>query len=211
LVFHTAQKKGSMNNLIRHTSWVVLAIFLSSCSAKNISSSYYFEHQDQVEKIEESYKAIYKRSPFTLAFADKQFRIVTLDILTDSMSYIYEFEVDEPRLNDTLLKYHLPVTGVNTLIHDMLAIHCTWVNNFDYYVDEKKRSTIFLSIKPTVSHPFLSDKRYYILTFFNQPQYFDEQGRLVDKRKAKRIRKINGEIFHRITDKVCYTVSSQFR
>jgi hypothetical protein len=68
-----------------------------------------------------------------------------------------------------------------------------------------------MSIKPVMlSIPF-SNKKFYILTYFPQPQYFDSAGHLLDKRKLSRLRKINGEIFKRINDKVCYTISGDFR
>lgn len=188
-----------------------VAAILFSCSAKNISSGYYYEHQKVLEKIEVSYKELYKQKPFTVAFTDKAFRTVTVEIITDSLSYIYDFTIHEPRLSDTLGKYSLNAKAVNMLIDQMQSIRCTWVNNFDYYVDEQKKSLILISIKPVSPRPLLSYKKYYVLTFYAQPQLFDEQGRLLDKRKQRRLRKINGEIFHRINDKVCYTISGQFR
>ena len=191
--------------------FTIIIALLFSCSAKNISSNYYYEHEKVLDSIQQSYKELYKKKPFTIAFNDKAFSTVTVELITDTLTYIYEFGANEKRLNDTLHKFHLDSTGVNRLIRRMQSIRCTWVNNFDYYVDEQKRSLIFISIKPVVFHPFLSYKKYYILTYFSQPQHFDEQGRLLDKKKLRQLRKINGEIFRRINDKVCYTISGQFR
>jgi hypothetical protein len=68
-----------------------------------------------------------------------------------------------------------------------------------------------MSIKPVaLKRPFAYAK-YYVLTYFPQPQYFDSEGRLLQKRRLKELRKINGEIFKRINSKVCYTVSGRFR
>ena len=201
-----------MNNKLSSAYCVlVIATLLFSCSAKKISTNYYYEHEKELDKIEESYKELYRQKPFTIAFTDKNFRVVTIEIITDALTYIYEFGVNEPRLNDSLYKYNIDSAEVNKLINLMQSIHCTWVNNFDYYVDDQKRSLIFISIKPVVLHPILSYKKYYILTYFSQPQHFDSQGRLLDKRRLRRLRKINGEVFWRINDKVCYTVSGQFR
>ncbi len=188
-----------------------IIMLLFSCSAKKITSDFYFEHQTVLEEIEQSYKKLYAQKPFNVAFTDKEFRTVSLEIITDTLSYIYDFAVHEPRLNDTLRKYHLNVEGVNHLIDLMVGIRCTWVNNFDYYVDELQRNLILISVKPVGLHPVLSYKKYYVLTFFSQPQHFDEKGRLLDKRRLRRLRKINGEIFMRINDKVCYAISGQFR
>ncbi len=200
-----------INRMMSGLLAAVVVTGLYSCSAKNISSNYYYEHEKVLEKIEQSYKELYRQKPFTLAFTDKDFRTVSVEIITDSLSYIYEFTVGEPRLSDTLRKYNFSATGITRLIDLMQSIRCTWVNNFDYYVDEQKKFLILISIKPVALHPLLTYKKYYILTFYSQPQQFDEKGRLLDKRKRRRLRKINGEIFHRINDKVCYTVSGQFR
>jgi hypothetical protein len=78
-------------------------------------------------------------------------------------------------------------------------------------VDEKKSSMIFMSIKPVALKAPFAYQKYYTLTYFPQPQYFDSEGHLLDKKKLKRLRKINGEIFNRINDKVCYTISGDFR
>ena len=186
-------------------------LILYSCSAKIITSRYYFENEKVLDQIEETYTKIYRGKPFSIAFTDKYFRTVSLDIITDSLTYIYEFDVYEKRMGDTAFKYGMDSAGLNKLLSLMRSIRCTWVNNYDYYVDGQKKSLIYISIKPTVFHPVLSYKKYYILTYFSQPQHFDGAGRLLDKRKLRRLRKINGEIFYRINDRVCYTISGQFR
>jgi hypothetical protein len=201
-----------MNNpVVKALSAAGIIMFLYSCSAKKITSDYYYQHQPVLEEMEQSYKKLYAQKPFTLAFTDKEFRTVSLEIITDTLSYIYDFGVHEPRLNDTLRKYNMNVEGVNHLVNLMVGIRCTWIDNFDYYVDEQRRTLILISIKPVALRPILSYKKYYILTFFSQPQHFDAQGRLLDKRRLRRLRKINGEVFQRINDKVCYTISGQFR
>lgn len=206
------QKMEQMpTKLIRTILSAGILCFLLSCSSKNISTRFYYQNQKALDRIEESYKKLYPRQPFNVAFTDKSFTTVSLQIITDTLTYIYLFEVNEPRLTDTLLKYHLDAPKVVELIKDIQAIRCTWINNYNYYVDEKKNSLIFMSIKPmAISSPF-TYKKYYILTYFPQPQYFDSAGHLLDKRKLSRLRKINGEIFKRINDKVCYTISGSFR
>jgi len=182
-----------------------------SCSPKNISTKYYYENSNVLDKIEETYKELYQQQPFNIAFTDRRFKTIAVEIITDSLSYIYEFEVIEPRLYDTLIKYHINAPKALELIQQIQSIHCTWINSYNYYEDEAVNSLIFMSIKPKVlSSPF-SNKKYYILTYFEQPQYFDSYGRLLDKKELRRVREINGEIFKRINNKVCYTVSGTFR
>ena len=200
--------------LTKQTAGILFTIitgFMLSCSPKNISTKYYYQNEKALDKIEESYKSIYKQTPFNVGFTDRDFNNLTLEIITDTLSYIYEFTLNEKRLTDTLLKYNLKATPVIDIIQQMHTIRCAWINQSDYYVDEKKYSLIFMSIKPVaLKRPFAYSK-YYVLSYFPQPQYFDSEGRLLQKRKLKDLRKINGEIFKRINSKVCYTISGRFR
>lgn len=188
-----------------------IVYFLLSCSSPKISTRYYYQNKKALDRIEETYKKLYGQQPFNIAFTDKTFNTVSLQIITDTLNYIYLFEVNEPRLTDTLLKFHLDAPGVIELIRQTKAIQCAWINNYDYYVDEKRNTMIFMSIKPVMPGTPFSYKKFYVLAYFPQPQYFDSTGHLLDKRKFNRLRKINGEIFRRINDKVCYTISGSFR
>lgn len=190
---------------------ITLAAGLFSCSPKNISGKYYLQNEKILDKIEESYKELYELGPFAVAFTDKQFHTVSIEIITDSLKYIYEFGEGDERITDTLERFGMNAERIIQMINRMQSIRCTWINKFDYYVDEKKNSLIFMSIKPVALQAPFSNKKYYILTYFAQPQVFDEEGRLLDKRKQRRLRIINGEIFHQINDKVCYTISNAYR
>ena len=182
-----------------------------SCSPKIISTKYYYQHEKVLDRIEENYVKLNQQAPFTVAFTDRKFNTISLEIITDTLSYIYHFNVNEPRLTDTLVAYHSDAPKVIELIQQMRSIRCTWINKFEYYVDEKKNSLILMSIKPVaLSAPF-SYKKYYTLTYFPQTQYFDSTGQLLDKKNSRRLRKIKGEVFKRINNKVCYTISGNFR
>jgi predicted transcriptional regulator len=190
---------------------IVITGFLFSCSPKNISTRYYFQNEATLDTIEESYKRFNAETPFNIGFSDRRFSTISLEILTDTMSYVYEFSIHESRLSDTLKRYKINAAGVTEIIRQMQSIRCAWINESDYYVDGKKHSLILMSIKPVaLKRPFVYAK-YYVLTYFPQPQYFDSEGRLLQKRKLNELRKINGEIFRRINNKVCYTISGRFR
>ena len=182
-----------------------------SCSPKNISTKYYYENEKILDRIEKTYKELYPKGPFTVGFTNRKFKTISLEIITDTLSYIYQFNIDEHRLADTLVAYKLNVPKIIGLIKEMNSIRCTWINQSDYYVDGKKHSLIFMSIKPYALKAPLSYAKYYVLTYFEQPQYFDSEGRLLDKRKMRRLRKINGETFRRINSKVAYSISGTFR
>ncbi|MBS1734574.1 MAG: hypothetical protein JST02_14860 [Bacteroidetes bacterium] len=190
---------------------LLIAVFGTSCSSKIIPTRYYEENKEVLDRIEESYSKLYKQKAFTLGFSDKYFQTISLEIITDSLKYVYEFGLEEKRIKDTLLKYDFDVSGVTELVREMRSIRCTWIDNFDHYVDGKKKALIFISIKPVGLGGFFSKKKYYILTYFSQPQYYDKDGRLLDNRKQRELQKLNGEIFRRINDKVCYTISSNYR
>ncbi len=182
-----------------------------SCSPKNVSSRYYYENEKALDRIEKTYRSLYRIEPFTVGFTDKEYRIVSLEIIKDTVSYINEFNIDETlRLADTLKAYKLNAGKISALIKEMNAIRCTWINQADFYVDEKKQSLIYLSIKPVAQRP-LSSAKYYILTYFEQPQYYDKEGNLLDKKTVRRIRKFKGDSYKRINSKVAYTVSGTFR
>ena len=114
-------------------------------------------------------------------------------------------------MQDTLLKFGYDTASINQLITNMRSMECTWVNNLDYYAEDTKHSLIFISLWPRIFNLPFVNKKYYILTYFSQPQYFDNAGNLMTGRRLRRIRKINGEVFRKINAKVCYTVSAQFR
>jgi len=81
---------------------IVLAAGIFSCSPKNITGKYYFQNEKILDKIEESYKELYEQGPFAVAFTDKQFHTVSIEIITDSLKYIYESGVGEDRMTDTM-------------------------------------------------------------------------------------------------------------
>ncbi|WP_460559815.1 hypothetical protein [Ferruginibacter profundus] len=197
--------------MIRTILFIAVAGCIFSCSPKNISTKYYYQHEKVLDKIEETYKALSVDHPFTIGFTDKAFKTISLEIITDTLSYIYEFDISESRLVDTLTAYHLNAPKVIKLIQQMESIRCAWIKNYDYYVDEKKNTLVFMSVRAVALHSPLAYKKYYVLTYFQQPQYFDSDGNLLDKRKLRRLRKINGEVFKRINDKVCFTISGKFR
>jgi hypothetical protein len=192
----------------------IISCLIASCSTtlpSHYLEKYYKQNEAAIVDIEINYSNIYKQKPLVIAFTDNAFQYVTVEMKTDTMRYVYEFKVAEKRLADTLQKFGYDVMAALKLIKDMQQIKCTWINRLEYYVEDKKQNLIFLSIRPKVFDVMFAGKKYYTLTFYSQPQYYDSEGRLLDKRNRKRLRKINNEIFWRINSKVCYTVSDRFR
>ena len=187
-------------------------VLLFSCrSITKITQHYYTQNEKVLISIEKDYKAMYLLKPFAIEFTDNTFNYISIEIITDTIKYIYEFNIEERRLSDTLNKYRLDPESIYKLINNMRLVKCIWINQLDYYIDEQKNALIFMAVKPVgVSNPF-TNKKYYILSYFSKPQYFDTEGNLLARKKDKKLREINGDIFRRINNKVCYTISDRFR
>ncbi len=188
---------------------LTLAVF-SSCTTLNIKN-YYRKYHPTLDSMEMVFNQAYHKKPFSIQFSDRAFDRVSLELITDTLTYIYEYHVTEARMLDTLVKYGYDPIPIISLISSMQSMECTWINNLDYYTEDRKHSLTYISLWPRAFNSPFVNKKYYILTYFQQPQYFDNEGRLLVGRRLRRVRRINAEVFHRINDKVCYTISDQFR
>jgi hypothetical protein len=132
-------------------------------------------------------------------------------MISDTLTRIFEFGTNEERLKDSLLKYGYDTSGIYYLINKMQQTKITWINSVDYYVNDRPQQLIYLSIKPVTIRYLFSPPKYIALGYFRTAQSFDEKGRLLDNRRTKRVRKIKGQIFYRITDRICYTITDKYR
>ena len=190
---------------------IIISSMLISCSTKMVSNNYYQEHRGAVDSIESRYEKLNVIKPFSLAFTDKKLNIVALEMISDTLTRIYEFYTNEKRLADTLVKYNYDTTGIFYLIRKMQLTKVTWINSFDYYVNDLPQRLIILSIKPVTIRYLFSPPKYLALAYFRTPQSFDEKGRLLDSRRTRLLRKIKGQTFYKITDRICYTVMEKYR
>lgn len=190
---------------------IIVSPALIACSTRIVSTNYYQEHKATVDSIESRYEKLNTAKPFSLSFTDKKLNIVSLEMISDTLTRIYEFNSNEKRLADTLIKYNYDTTGIFYLIRKMQLTKVTWINSFDYYVNDLPQQLIILSIKPVTIRYLFSPPKYIALAYFRTPQLFDERGRLLDSRRTKRIRKIKGQTFYKITDRICYTITEKYR
>lgn len=189
-------------------------VLFSSCTVSKIyPKEYYDQHKTLLHETEELYSRATKNKPIAVAFTDLGFSGISLELKTDSVRYIYDFTTGEARINDTLNKYGYDPLLVQKIIGNMRMMRSAWINTLDHYVDGKKQLLHIISapVKQFTIFPLMQKRKYYLFHFYKQPQYYDEQGRLLDKRSIKRLRKINNDIFWRINDKVCYAISGKFR
>jgi hypothetical protein len=194
--------------------FIILVTFLllsTSCSTRIISNNYYQEQKETLDQIESRYEKLNAVKPFALAFTDKDFNIISFEMISDSLTRIYEFNLYEQRLADTLMKYNYDTSGIFPLIRGMQQTKVTWINSVDYYVNDQPQQLIYLSIKPVTIRYLFSPPKYIALGYFRTTQSFDEKGRLLDNRRTKRVRKIKGQVFYKITDRICYTITDKYR
>jgi hypothetical protein len=191
---------------------LIPAFWLGSCSySKKFTHTYYQENDSLFQSIKLRYKNLYQEHPFSVAIKDKAFRRIGFEILTDSIKYVYNFDIGEQRLTDTLTKYKFDVSGINSLLSDMQRIHCTWITNLDYYENGQAKYLVFISIRHKKLKAFLRSEKYFTLAFFDRPRNYDIKGRLLDNQDGKTLQKINGGLFFKINDRVCYSLSANFR
>lgn len=187
------------------------ALICSCRTARQFPGNYYFQHEQTIMAIEKQYAQLTGNRLISLGFTDREFRHILVEMKTDSLRYVYEFNLSDPSFADTLTKYGYNAATCINLLKDMKTIKCTWINKLDYYTDKEPKLLTFMSIRNNVRTSPFSPEKYFILTFYQQPQYYDENGVLLDRRNLRRARKVNNEIFYRINEKVCYTVSAKFR
>ena len=137
-----------------HFLILIILVQASSCTSLNITN-YYRKNQSALDSIEAGYRKAYLKKPFSIEFTDRPFNRLSLELVTDTLTYIYEYTVGEPRLQDTLLRYGYDTAAINSLITDMRSMECTWIDNLDYYTEERKHSLISISLWPRVfTSPF---------------------------------------------------------
>ncbi len=188
-----------------------LVLLETSCSTKIVSNNYYQENKSSVDNIENRYEKLNAVKPFAIAFTDKELSMISLEMISDTLTRIYQFNVGEKRLADTLLKYHYDTTGISELVRKMQRSKVIWINSVDYYVNDQPQQLIYLSIKPVTIRYLFSPPKYIALGYFRTSQSFDEKGRLLDGRRTKKVRKIKGQTFYKITDRICYTITDKYR
>src|ERR1700761_3111442 len=127
--------------------YLFIVAVIPSCTSLNITN-YYHKHRATLDNIEQTYHKAYQKKPFAIEFTDRPFDHLSLELTTDTLTYIYEFAVGEPRLQDTLLKYGYDTLPVNTLIAKMRSMSCTWIDNLDYYAEDTRHSMVYISLWP---------------------------------------------------------------
>ena len=189
---------------------MIVFVVVVSCSSRNITE-YYYRNQRVLDSIHANYKSLIKENGFTLFFKDHSYKSITLEIFTDSLKYIYYFKINEARLYDTLLKYKFKPNDFYLLMNAMILVRSLWVGKLDYYVGNKKENLIYISFRSRPVRFFFSQQKYFMINWFQKPQYYDHRGILLDEKLQPAYRELNDRISHRINDTVAYRISNRFR
>jgi hypothetical protein len=193
---------------------IIAILIVPACTISRIyPEKYYSEHKDMLHQTQTMYKNAVNKKAFALGFTSLDFLSISIELKTDTVRYIYDFSVDDIRMNDTLQKLGYDTGSIQNIIANMKMLKMTWINTLDYYVDGKQKSLSFLSIpvKQFTIFPPLQKRKYYVYTFYDEAQSYDDVGKLLDKKNSRRLRKVDGQHFLRINDRVSYTISGKFR
>lgn len=190
---------------------IASSILTAACSTKIVSNNSYQKYRQSYDSIEQEYLRLYRRSPFAVAYVSKDFEEISLNLRSDTLTRVYGFNTHESRLSDSLVKYKIDTSAFLNLLEKMKRVKCTWVNNFDYYTNNLERRLVYLSIRPLTRRFLFSPPKYIVLAYFPTPQLFDKNGILLDSRRTKKIRKVNGYTFRKVTDRICYTIAENYR
>jgi hypothetical protein len=200
--------KHTRNSILVLTAAVVFTAF--SCTPK-LTANVYRKDRTTFNSIYNQYKKLSADRPFSVEYKDRNFNQISLEIIKDTIRYIYKFRLDEKNLADTLDKYQFNTAEVVSMIQDMRTVHCTWINKMDYYVDRARKSIIYMSVREKRLDSWLKAEKYYTIAFFEDRQYYDNRGRLVEKPGDSTPMRINYALYRRITDHVCYAITENFR
>lgn len=193
------------------TPVIIGAVMLLVSCTPRMTANIYRKNTASFNSLHAQYKKLNAERPFSVEFKDKSFKQISLEIIKDTIRYIYKFRLDEKNLADTLNKYKFNTAGVINLLADMRTVKCTWINKMEYYVDREKQAIIYLSVRDRKFDSWLKAEKYYTIAFFEDKQYFDSRGRLIEKPGDVNPMRINYALYRRITDRICYAITENFR
>lgn len=193
---------------------VLTAVILAAtgCSyPKNFTRDFYASNEKRLENLRRQYNNLYREKPFALLFETKDFNNIGFEIITDSIKYVYHFDLAKTNFTDTLSKYSYNVPLMKSLIKNMQNIQCTWITKVDYYEDFNGRFLTLMAVRNKALNNTFKGESYCTLAFFETSQPFDKKGHFLDRADRKRNRMINGYKLNRVNDRVGYAITKHYR
>lgn len=199
---------------MKNLKYIIVLVLLvaTSCSyPKNFTKDFYTGNEATLATLREEYNSLFNEKPFALLFETKDFKNIAFEIITDSIKYIYNFDLTKTNFVDTLSRYHYNVQKMQALIQNMQRIQCTWITKLNYYENFSVRHLILMAIRNRALNSTFKGESYCTLAFFDTPQPIDEYGRFLDRANRIKNRRINGYKLIRIDDKVGYAITKHYR
>ncbi|WP_276483675.1 hypothetical protein [Paraflavitalea pollutisoli] len=181
---------------------ILLIVLLASCTAakKRKSEKYYVEHKQTITEVRQLFDKLYQHMPFSAGFSDRSLKYFVLEILSDSVRFIYNGEKNQPQLEEAVDRFGFDTTQLRTLATKLQQINCIWISKRSFYVNQQRETVTFLSFKSIANPNLFSENKYYILLF--PPK------QIISRHFRERIRR--GDLV-KIEDQVWFTIGSNFR
>jgi hypothetical protein len=150
---------------------LMVAVLLNACmkGANRKSANYYRENQSALDSLRILYDDLYQHQPFSAGFTDKSYQYFVMEVITDSLRYIYNTEKNRPQVVDIISKFQYDPKKIRRFGELMKQTKCLWLSKASFYANEKREVITYLSFKSAATdRPFVENK-YYILIFIDHP------------------------------------------
>ena len=116
--------------------WLLAALCLlgASCAmkAERKSASYYLKHKTEITEILNSYHILYNQQPFSCGFTDRSYKYFVMQIITDTVRYIYNTEMNKAALYKVLGQVHYDTTRLRSMANQMKAMKLLWMGKISF-------------------------------------------------------------------------------
>jgi hypothetical protein len=150
---------------------LTVGLLFGACTAssKRKSASYYKEHKTSLDSLRLLYDELYQHQAFSAGFTDKSYKFFVMEVVTDSVRYIYNTEKNQPQVVDLIKKFAFNEQKISRFGALMHQNECLWLSKASFYVQDRRETITYLSFKAAVENrPFVENK-YYILLFMDHP------------------------------------------
>ncbi|MFT3904548.1 MAG: hypothetical protein QM727_15355 [Niabella sp.] len=187
-------------------------VLMTSCAYnKEYFKSFYLTNENNFSELRETYEDMYAANPFSIMFEDKKFKFISFERLTDSVKYVYQFDLSANDFADTLHKYHYKTDEMLRFVSELKHIGCTWITRLDYYEKYKPRYLEFMAVRHKKLNKLLKGERYCTYTFFDRAHPYDDKNRFLDRTDRRGLLMVNNSRIFRIKDSVGYAIVKHYR
>ncbi len=200
------------SRVCKYTLPLLVIIITAACALpKNFGKEFFSQHEKELRLLIHNYKKLNNQQPFYISFRDKHFTEIEFVIIEPARRLHYNFDIGTTHFTDTLTKYKFNTSEIIQLLHRMQQVKCTWLASQDYYERMQKKELIVLAIRNSRLDRRFKNERYCTYAVFDDPQPFDQRGRLLDKEDKTRNRELSGNIYYKVTDRIAATITMQYK